>query len=117
MLYEQPMGRLLTLILTCMVSLSLMASTVAHAAEPIGCLDTEIAVDLGHATGDSDQVPSDNGKAAPHHHGGCQGHQIGEPVNEGFGPQLRLRTTLPLTLRADGRVSAATDPAHRPPRA
>src|SRR3546814_1155991 len=58
--------------LMCLVSLSLMAGTVAHAAEPIVCLDSDVAAGLGHVDGDRDQVPSDDGKAAPHHHGGCR---------------------------------------------
>jgi len=109
------MGRFIALVLMCLVSLSLVAGNVAHAAEPIGCLDTEAAVDLGHASGDRDQVPSDDGKATPHHHGGCQGHQIGEPVEEGISPPLRLRASLPVIPNANGRVSAPTDPAYRPP--
>jgi hypothetical protein len=109
--------RFIAFVMMCFVTLSLVAGNVAHAAEPVGCLDTDVAVDLGHATGDRDQVPSDDGKATPHHHGGCQGHQIGKPVSEGFSPQLRLRTTLPLIPQANGRVSAPTDPAYRPPRA
>lgn len=111
------MERLLALILMCLVSLSLMASTVAHAAEPIGCLDSDVAAGLGHADGDRDQVPSDDGKAMPHHHGGCHGHQIGEPVKEGFATQVHLRTAPPFLPNAKGRVSNSTDPAHRPPKA
>src|SRR3546814_6652038 len=80
----RPMGRFLALALMCLVSLSLMAGTVAHAAEPIVCLDSDVAAGLGHVDGDRDQVPSDDGKAAPHHHGGCSGHQIGGPAKEGF---------------------------------
>jgi len=88
------MERFLALILMCLVSLSLMAGTVAHAAEPIGCLDSDVAAGLGHADGDRDQVPSDGGKAMPHHHGGCHGHQIGEPVKDGFATQVHLRALL-----------------------
>lgn len=110
------MGRFLTLILMCLVSLSLMAGTVAHAAEPIGCLESEVAADLGHTSGDRDQVPSDEGKATPHHHGGCHGHQIGEPVKEGLASQTLLRAALPLLANAKVRVSAPTESAYRPPR-
>ncbi len=46
MLYAHLMGRLLTLILMCIVSLSLMAGTVAHAAEPIVCLESDVAAGL-----------------------------------------------------------------------
>jgi hypothetical protein len=111
------MGRFLTLIAICVVSLSLMTGAVAHAAEPVGCLDTEVAAGLGHVAGDRDQVPSDEGNATRHHHGGCQGHQIGEPVKEGFVTQAHLRTPVPLLVNARVRVSAPTDPAYRPPRA
>ncbi len=117
MLYAHLMERLLTLILMCIVSLSLMAGTVAHAAEPIGCLDSDVAAGLGHAAGDRDQVPSDDGKATPHHHGGCHGHQIGEPVKEGLAVHANLRSAVPLLANAKARVSAPTDPAYRPPRA
>lgn len=111
------MARILPLILICLVSLSLMVGTVAHAGEPIGCLDADVAEGLGHAAGDRDEVPADDGKAAPHHHGGCQGHQIGEPVNAGFIAQSRLQASLPLISNAEARASAPSDSAYRPPRA
>lgn len=109
------MGRLLTLILMCVVSLSLMTGTVAHAAEPIGCLDLEVAAGIGHTDGDRDQAPSDDGTATPHHHGGCQGHQIGEPVKEGLARPSHRRATMPVFADVAVRVSTPTDPAHRPP--
>lgn len=109
------MGRFLALALMCLVSLSLMAGTVAYAVEPIVCLDSDVAAGLGHVDGDRDQVPSDDGKAAPHHHGGCSGHQIGEPVKEGFTAQVHLRTAPPLLPNAKGRVSTSADPTYRPP--
>lgn len=111
------MVRISAIFLAFLVALSLTAGAIAHAAEPIGCLDAKVAASLGHEAGDRDQVPSDDGKASPHHHGGCGGHQIGEPVSEGFSPQPRPRTKLPLIPHANGRVSAPTDPAFRPPRA
>lgn len=111
------MGRLVALILTCLVSLSLVAGTAAHAAEPIGCVSLEVAAELGHIEGDRDEVPSDAGKATPHHHGACHGHQIAEPVKDGSSPQLRIRAALPLIPNTQDRVSTSTDPAYRPPRA
>ena len=109
------MARLLALILMSFVSLSLAAGSVTHAAEPIGCLDSELAAGLGHSDGDGDQSPSDDGKA--HHHGGCQGHHFGEPVKDGFSGQLRLRGEPLLNSDASGPVSASADPAYRPPQA
>lgn len=111
------MQRLLPLIVMCLVSLSLIAGTIAHAAEPIGCVDSNVAVGVGHSDGDRDQVPSDEGKAMPHHHGGCHGHQIGEPVKSGFATQVHLRTVPTFLPNAKGRVSGSTDPALRPPKA
>lgn len=111
------MGRLVALILMCLVSLSLVAGTAAHAVEPVACIGSEVAEELGHVEGDRDEVPSDAGKATPHHHGGCQGHQIGEPVKEESSPRLRILTILPLIPNAQDRVSTYTDPAYRPPRA
>jgi hypothetical protein len=115
MIRSRFMARFLALILMCLVSLSLVAGTVVHAAEPVGCLDSDVAAGLGHAEGDRDQIPADDGKAAPHHHGGCHGHQIGEPVKEGFATQVPARTSLPITLNAKVLVPASTDPAYRPP--
>lgn len=111
------MGRFLALVLTCLVSLSLVAGTAVHATEPVACIGSEVAAELGHVEGDRDEVPSDAGKATPHHHGGCQGHQIGEAVREESSPQLRIRAILPLVPNAQDRVSTPTDPAYRPPRA
>ncbi len=111
------MGRFLALILMCLASLSLMVGAIAHAAEPIGCLDSNVAAGLGHADGDRDEVPSDDGKATPHHHGGCHGHQIGEPVKDGFVPVVHLRTASPVLGNATNLVSTLTAPAHRPPKA
>ena len=68
------MRRLLPLLAAILVGLSLAGGTIAHAMEPVACIDDGSAVSLGHINGDGDQVPSDSGKAYPHHHGSCHGH-------------------------------------------
>src|SRR3546814_21007529 len=73
------MGRFLALILTCLISLSLTAGTAARAAEPIRCVGSDAAAHLGYADDVREQVPSEDDQAAAHHHGSCQGEQVGEP--------------------------------------
>jgi len=70
------MGRLLTLLAAYVLVLSLGIGSVAHAVEPIGCIDPAVELSIGHAAGDTDQSTDDSGKAAPHHHGGCHGHHV-----------------------------------------
>lgn len=111
------MGRFLAVILSCLVSLSLTAGTAARAAEPIGCIAPDVAASLGYADDNRDQVPSEDGEAAAHHHGGCHGDQIGEPAKEGSTTEVHLRTARPVLPNAKARVSTPTDPAHRPPKA
>src|SRR3546814_19570251 len=68
--YRAPaMGRFLALILTCLVSLSLTAGTAARAAEPIRCVGSDAAAHLGYVDDVREQVPSEDDKAAAHHHG------------------------------------------------
>src|SRR3546814_2511634 len=76
------MGRFLALILTCLISLSLTAGTAARAAEPIRCVGSDAAAHLGYVDDVREQVPSEDDKAAAHHHGSCQGEQVGEPEKE-----------------------------------
>ena len=74
------MGRLLFALAAFFAMLSVTTGAVAHATEPMACIDTSTAVSIGHSSGDSDQVPADADKGYPHHHGGCHGHQIGDVV-------------------------------------
>jgi hypothetical protein len=74
------MRRLLALLCFLGLVFSISAGSLAHAAEPVGCLDTVEASLLGHSASDADQVPGDAEKGYPHHHGGCQDHFVGMPV-------------------------------------
>lgn len=67
--------------------------------EPARCVELSEAVELGHAAGDTDQVPADNEKSYPHHHGGCHGHQLLEAWPA---------TALVPAMRAGGRATATT---------
>ncbi len=69
------MSRFLLALAVFCASLSLAMGAVAHAAEPIACIDATTAQSMGHSPGDSDEVPADSDKGYPHHHGGCQVHQ------------------------------------------
>src|SRR3546814_17120170 len=107
------MGRFLALILTCLISLSLTAGTAARAAEPIRCVGSDAAAHLGYVDDVREQVPSEDDKAAAHHHGSCQGEQVGEPEKVGFATQVHLRTAPPLRTNAKARVSSAHAPQGR----
>lgn len=109
--------RWLSVMLAVLLSVSLTSGVMAHAAEPIACIDSESASALGHFEGDRDEVPSDAGKSAPHHHAPCHAHQIAEPARDnGIGLVSMIKSLLPLSRAAAG-PSTPTDPAYRPPRA
>ena len=109
------MRRLVLMIAALFVSLSLTGGAVAHAMEPVACVDTSMAATMGHSAGDADQVPKDSGKGYPHHHDGCHGHQICDRVSEAVVvPGFHTIESLP--LRSLLFVPLATgDPALRPP--
>lgn len=109
------MQRILLMFAALFVSLSLTGGSVAHAMEPIACVDNASAASMGHSSGDGDQVPSDSDKGYPHHHGGCHGHQVCDRISS------PIQTVS--FVKADERpvqgflfVPLATaDPALRPP--
>ncbi len=107
-----------TLLTICMVAMSLFATSLAHATEvPPGCVDSQTAVDMGHANGDGDQVPADGDKGYPHHHGGCHGHQVApETLKEAALGRPIVKAPLTPAL-ADFLPAATADPALRPPQA
>ena len=76
------MSRFLLAIFACFCILSVTTGAIAHAAEPIVCLDATEASLMGHSSGDADQVPSDTDKGFPHHHGGCHSHHVCDAVSD-----------------------------------
>lgn len=111
------MHRMIVLLACLAVFLSLGSGSVAHAMEPIACIDAGTAAETGHADGDGDQVPSDSDKGYPHHHGGCHGHHVATETAKAEPAQLHeagahMRPTDGLALAA-----STGDPALRPPQA
>lgn len=98
-----------------LAGLSFVGSSVVHATEPVRCIDIQQAVQLGHASGDGDQVPSDAEKGYAHHHGGCHGHQIGEPHRVETVAESPSEANLNIPVLAGVSPSAPTDPGTRPP--
>lgn len=78
LLRRPPMHRLFALVSTLMLVLVLWTGTAAHAAEAMNCGEV-VSSTAGHFEGDSDEVPSDSGKATPHHHNACHGHCMAVP--------------------------------------
>ncbi len=95
---------------------------MAHALErPYVSASTDVArgeeVADGHTSGDADQVPADDDKGYPHHHGGCHGDHVAAPVkvaSTALTPDLRLAPVFTGRLL---RPLSTADPALRPPQA
>ena len=111
------MRRLLALLCFLGLVFSISAGSLAHAAEPVGCLDTVEASLLGHGAGDADQVPADSEKGYPHHHGGCQGHFVGVPVADDADLPFRDLAEALAPSRPDALHPVDRDSLRRPPRA
>jgi hypothetical protein len=71
----------------------------------------------GHTPGDSDQVPADEDKGYPHHHGGCHGDHIAAPIKLSAATHTRHFRLTPVRVNRVERPLSAADPALRPPQA
>ncbi|ARS26437.1 hypothetical protein [Sphingomonas sp. KC8] len=109
------MRRVLLILAAFFVSLSLTGGAIAHAGEPLACVDSEVAASMGHVSGDSDQVPSDAGKGYVHHHGGCHGHQVCDAVASDGVTTAYHATDRLLPAGLQFIPASPTDPALRPP--
>jgi len=108
----------LTILFACLaVFLSLGMGAAAHAMEPIVCIDANSAAEIGHADGDSDQVPADSDKGYPHHHGGCHGHHIATTMAKTEAIGVIKNASMMRPAQVTALATAATDPALRPPQA
>lgn len=103
------------MLLFVVAGLSLVFGSVSHATEPVRCLSTTEATQLGHSTADRDQVPSDTEKGFAHHHGGCHGHQIGEPTATKTVHPALVTSTISVRDAAERHTSASANPGLRPP--
>ena len=108
----------LTILFACLaVFLSLGTGSVAHAMEPMVCIDASSAAETGHADGDGDQVPADSDKGYPHHHGSCHGHHVATPLAKAEATGLDKNASIMRPAPSVALATAAADPALRPPQA
>ena len=70
------MRRILPFLCAVLLGMMLWTGTAAHAAEALSCAEVSASA-AGHFEGDTDQVPSDDRDASPHHHSLCHGHCVG----------------------------------------
>ena len=110
-----PVRQFLCMLMLVFCVFSLAGGTVAHAMEPVQCVELSDTMGSNHASGDTDQVPSDFGKASPHHHGGCHSHQLSEPRAEGTASFTPTSATIFVFSVVDAIVSTEPDLALRPP--
>lgn len=106
------MRRLLPLIASLMVVLTFWSATAAFASDGVGPAMVGSAI---HFEGDRDQVPADDHKSEPHHHGACHADTIGLPV--GLAP-AGVETAEKSSLHAatpHSVASAEPDTSLRPP--
>lgn len=102
--------------LLCLLSLSMLTTTLVHAQEvPNARAPTIECTGYVHSEGDADQTQGDADKAIPHHHGGCQGAPA-------FVPFSASEDMLPLAVDAPVFIPApipskrwAIGPDLRPP--
>jgi hypothetical protein len=87
----------------------------AHAAEFTVCLDGPAPTEMGHANGDSDEVPADAGKGFPHHHASCSGHHLADEVSENYYGATSADQLAAVGKRIEGQPSGGSGPALRPP--
>ena len=111
------MRRLIILALSMLLASSLGLGSVAHAAEPITCVEGSAASAAGHVDGDGDQVPADAEKGYPHHHGGCHGHHVGVPITADPVPYALAQPAGRVTWEQAHSAGVVGDPALRPPQA
>lgn len=111
------MRRLIILALSMLLASSLGLGSVAHAAEPITCVDASAPSATGHVDGDSDQVPADAEKGYPHHHGGCHGHHVGVPITTDAVPHGFVQIAGRVSWEQAHGSGLLGDPALRPPQA
>lgn len=117
------MRRLLAFVMCFLLASSLGLGSVAHANEPVVCIEStsEVfsasALSAFHADGDNDQVPADSENAYPHHHGGCHGHHVGVPIASAPVQHSVIRNDNALTWEQKHGAGLVGDPAIRPPQA
>lgn len=107
------MRRFILLLSICLLA-ALGMAPVAHAAEPMTCIEL-VENDALHASGDGDQVPADAEKEYPHHHGGCHGHHVAPPLALSGAWPDRAIGARHRGWNATELAAASPDPTLRPP--
>lgn len=111
------MRRQLFSLLCFMLASTLGLGAVAHASEPVTCVEAAAASSIGHTDSDTDQVPADAEKGYPHHHGSCHGHHVGVPIATDPVPFTVSRNAGALSWEQAHGAGLTADPALRPPQA
>ncbi|MCM8732083.1 hypothetical protein ACFO8O_14040 [Hephaestia sp. GCM10023244] len=108
------MSRLIALLTACALVLALGLGSIAHAMEPIGCVDAATEAAVGHLEGNTDQ--NSGGAEAPlHHHGGCHGHHISTTSDGSPSVPHVLTSALAPSHDAAALPGRGAGPALRPP--
>lgn len=108
------MRRILLILASVSLLLSLGMAPVAHAVESLGCVEM---TDGGafHSDGDGDQVPGDADNGYPHHHGGCHGHHVAPPLSVASGQHHLMSPIQHGSWGANRLTPVAGGTALRPP--
>lgn len=107
------MARRFALFLLYLLAFGLGSGSIAHAMEPIGCIDAGTAVSIEHDDIGGNQ--NDGDTSLPHVHGGCHGHHL-STTPDAMAPMPYLLTAdLVPPHRPAGPVADRADPALRPP--
>jgi hypothetical protein len=109
------MARLRLFFVALFLGMSVMTGSLAHAMEPVQCIDNATAQSMGHSADDGDQVPADADMGHPHHHGGCHGHPLADRVGNA---DLAIAQMIDSHLSVPGPAVlplAPVDPDVRPP--
>lgn len=111
------MRRLLLLFACFGVLLSMGSGPIAHAMEPVICIDAGSPAAAAHSEGDGDEVPADADKGYPHHHAGCHGHPMAAPAEMSTANDGSVRRDRIAIGRSTALPAAAAETGLRPPQA
>ena len=104
--------------LLCLLSLSMLTTTLVHAQEvPNAQAPTIECSGYVHSDGDADQTQGDADKAIPHHHGTCHGQALSIPQADAIPVTFNIEGARPKPGFDAVRALSSVDPALRPPNA
>lgn len=106
--------RRLACYLLCLLTASLLTTTIVHAREVPGAPTIECSGYV-HMDGDSDQTQGDADKAMPHHHGSCHSSSAFVPMTANDSRLPRLADVPAQTSPSVASKRWAIGPGLRPP--